>query len=139
MRMRRGVMSLMGRVGILCFMGLIVLCACGGVSDEERAALASEGYFRHLIKGEYEQFMEGKYGLDQTSEDYREQMLAAYKQHMAEQDSDHRGILDVHVSTAKTDTSLHCTNVFLIICYGDSTNEEIVVPMVERNGSWRMK
>jgi hypothetical protein len=26
-----------------------------------------------------------------------------------------------------------------VLCFGDSTNEEIAVPMVERNGAWRMK
>ena len=49
------------------------------------------------------------------------------------------GILDIRVSNAKTDTTLNYTNVFLVLCFGDSVNEEIVVPMVERNGSWRMK
>jgi hypothetical protein len=34
---------------------------------------------------------------------------------------------------------LQYTNVFLVLCFGDSVNEEIVVPMVERNGNWRMK
>jgi hypothetical protein len=45
----------------------------------------------------------------------------------------------VRVSNAKTDTIQKYTNVFLVLCYGDSTNEEIVVPMVEREGRWRMK
>jgi hypothetical protein len=27
----------------------------------------------------------------------------------------------------------------LMLCYGDSTSEEVVVPMVERNGRWMMK
>ena len=119
---------------------LLFLGACGGApTPEELASLAAEGYYRHLLKGEYEQFMEGKDALDDMPDDYREEMQAAYKQYMALQKETHRGILDVRVSNAKTDSSLRLTNVFLVLCFGDSTNEEIAVPMVERNGRWRMR
>ena len=119
---------------------LLFLGACGGgTTPEELASLAAEGYYRHLLRGEYEQFMAGKDGLDDMPDDYREQMRAAYKQYMAQQKEVHRGILDVRVSNAKTDSSLHLTNVFLVLCFGDSTNEEITVPMVEREGRWRMR
>ena len=119
---------------------LLFLGACGGgTTPEELASLAAEGYYRHLLRGEYEQFMAGKDGLDDMPNDYREQMRAAYKQYMAQQKEVHRGILDVRVSNAKTDSSLHLTNVFLVLCFGDSTNEEITVPMVEREGRWRMR
>ena len=102
--------------------------------------MAAKGYYDHLIRGEYEQFLEG---VDQrermADDDYRSQLLDCYEQFMAQQTTAHRGILEVRVSNAKTDTIQKITNVFLVLCYGDSTNEEIVVPMVERNGSWRMK
>ena len=119
---------------------LAVLAACGNATKEELAALAAKGYYDHLIHGEYEQFYEG---MDQRalSEEpaYRSQMLDNLRQFMAQQEQAHRGILDVRVSNATTDTVQQFTNVFLVLCFGDSTNEEIVVPMVERNGAWRMK
>ena len=70
---------------------------------------------------------------------YRRQMLDNLRQFMARQEKEHRGVLEVRVSNATTDTVQQFTNVFLVLCFGDSTNEEIVVPMVERNGAWRMK
>ena len=119
---------------------IVTLAACGNASKEELASLAAKGYYDHLIRGEYEQFLEG---VDQrermADDDYRSQLLDCYEQFMAQQTTAHRGILEVRVSNAKTDTIQKITNVFLVLCYGDSTNEEIVVPMVERNGSWRMK
>ena len=123
---------------LLLFLLLLGACA-GGPTPEELASLAAEGYYKHLMHGEYDQFMAGKDGLDSMPDDYREQMQAAFKQYMAQQEEVHRGILDVRVSNAKTDSSLHLTNVFLVLCYGDSTNEEIAVPMVEREGRWRMR
>ena len=119
---------------------LAVLAACGNATKEELAALAAKGYYDHLIHGEYEQFYEG---MDQRalSEEpaYRSQMLDNLRQFMARQEQEHHGVLEVRVSNATTDTVQQFTNVFLVLCFGDSTNEEIVVPMVERNGAWRMK
>ena len=125
---------------------LAVLVACGSATKEELASLAAKGYYDHLIHGEYEQFYEG---MDQrTLSDgtalsdeaaYRSQMLDNLRQFMARQKQEHRGVLEVRVSNATTDTVQQLTNVFLVLCFADSTNEEIVVPMVERDGAWRMK
>ena len=131
----------MKKLCILCLLGaLVVLGACGSATKEELASLAAKGYYNHLIHGEYEQFYEGMDQREFTSEaDYRSQMLDNLRQFMARQEKEHRGILEVRVSNATTDTVQQFTNVFLVLCFGDSTNEEIVVPMVERNGAWRMK
>ena len=125
---------------------LAVLAACGSATKEELASLAAKGYYDHLIHGEYEQFYEG---MDQrtlsdgtTLSDeavYRSQMLDNLRQFLARQAQEHRGVLEVRVSNATTDTVQQLTNVFLVLCFADSTNEEIVVPMVERHGAWRMK
>lgn len=122
------------------------LAACGSATKEELASLAAKGYYDHLIHGEYEQFYEG---MDQrtlpdgttlsTDSAYRSQMLDNLRQFMARQAQEHRGVLEVRVSNATTDTVQQLTNVFLVLCFADSTNEEIVVPMVERHGAWRMK
>ena len=119
---------------------VFLVAACGGPSREELASLAAKGYYEHLIHGEYEQFYEG---MDQRElsgeESYRSQMLDNLRQFMARQEQEHRGVLEVRVSNATTDTVQQLTNVFLGLCFGDSTNEEVVVPMVERHGAWRMK
>ena len=119
---------------------LAILTACGSATKEELASLAAKGYYDHLIHGEYEQFYEGMDQRELTGEaEYRSQMLDNLRQFMARQEKEHHGVLEVRVSNVTTDTVQQFTNVFLVLCFGDSTNEEIVVPMVERNGSWRMK
>ena len=121
------------------FFALLLCMACANPSPEEMAAIAAKGYYTHLVNGEYEAFLEGKEGADSLPDDYREQLLTSYRQFMAQQNQAHHGILDIRVSNATTDTTLHYTSVFLVLCFGDSVNEEIVIPMVERDGSWRMK
>ena len=133
MRRRRLVMGLMG------FMGLVGFVGCGSATPEELASLAAEGYYRHLVAGEYEQFLQGRVGCDSLPEDYREQLLTGYKQFMAQQQTAHQGIQSVQACNASRDTTLQLMQVFLLLQYGDSTQEEIVVPMVEHDGRWRMK
>lgn len=118
---------------------LVFLVGCGKASPEELASLAAEGYYRHLTAGEYEQFLQGKAGADSLPEDYREQLLTGYKQFMAGQQKTHQGIRSVQTTNARMDSTLQLMQVFLLLEYGDSTQEEIVVPMVEHDGRWRMK
>ena len=118
---------------------MMAVCACSGPTPEEMASLAAKGYYNHLIHGEYEQFLEGKSGAENLPADYREQLLTTYKQFLKKQERDHHGIREVRISRATTDTLQHLTSVFLVLCYGDSVNEEIVVPMVEQDRGWRMK
>ena len=122
-----------------CLLAMLLCFACANPSPEELASIAAKGYYMHLVNGEYEAFLEGKAGADSLPDDYREQLLTTYRQFMAQQNRNHHGILDIRISNAATDTTLHYTNVFLVLCFGDSVNEEIVVPMVERHGRWRMK
>lgn len=119
---------------------IIGLMACSSeITPEEQASLAAKGYYTHLVAGEYEKFLEGKLGGDSLPDDYREQLLTGYRQFMAQQERAHKGIREVRVSNAKTDSLAGYTSVFLILCYGDSIDEEIVVPMVNHQGRWRMK
>ena len=122
------------------FIGSAFIIACSGVSREELASLAAKGYYEHLIHGEYEHFLEGKDGLDSNRDkEYWSQLLDNCHQFIRQQENSHRGVREVRVVTAKTDTVQKYTNVFMVLCFGDSTNEEIVVPMVERDGRWLMK
>ena len=130
-------------VGLVLLVFLVVLGGgCGGATPEEMASLAAKGYYEHLMRGEYRQFLEGKYfvSLDTIGTiDRMEEHEVNLRQFMAQQEKEHHGIREVRISNAKTDTVQKVTNVFLVLCYGDSINEEIVVPMVEREGKWRMK
>ena len=130
--------------------------------------LAAKGYYEHLVAGEYDQFLEGCYGIDSAfPSSYREELTVALKQFMAQQRSQHRGINAVRAVRAKVSgeaggerarhakenngageekssdplqpEEVTAADVFLVLCFGDSTNEEIVVPMILHNNRWQMK
>ena len=127
---------LIGIVGLLGLLGI----SCGNPTAEEMASLAAKGYYEHLIHGDYDQFLQGKDGLNKHSEEaYWDQLRDNCHQFVHQQNEAHRGIHEVRIVNAKTDTLQKYTNVFMMLCFGDSTNEEIVVPMVERDGRWYMR
>ena len=128
----------MRKLGVLVFL-IPLLAACSSPSKEELAALVAKGYYQHLVDGEYEHFVDGRLMADSLPADYRSQLIEGYKQFIAQQQATRGGISEVRVSRAFTDSTTHYTSVLLMLCYGDSTSEEVVVPMVERNGCWRMK
>lgn len=125
----------------LAYLVLLVLLvvACGSASREELASLAAKGYYEHLIRGEYDHFLEGRLMADSLPDDYRLQLLDSYHQFITQQKKLRGGINEVRISRAFTDSTQNYTSVLLMLCYADSTYEEVVVPMVERNGRWRMK
>lgn len=128
------------KYGLFGLIGCVSIFGCSEVTLEEQASMAAKGYYEHLIYGEYEQFLQGKAGLNKHSEEeYWNQLRDNCHQFVHQQNEAHRGIHEVRVVNAKTDTLQKYTNVFMMLCFGDSTNEEIVVPMVERDGRWYMR
>ena len=123
----------------LFFLLLPLLIACSTPSREELASLAAKGYYQHLIDGDYEHFLEGREFSDSLPDDYRSQLIDSYAQFLAQQQAARGGIREVNISRAFTDSTQNYTSVLLTLSYGDSTTEEVVVPMVERDGRWMMK
>lgn len=124
---------------LFVILAFLALCACSSPTPEEMASLAARGYYEHLLKGEFDKFLDGKAGSDSLPEAYCEQLIAGFKQFLSQQNNLHNGINEIRVINAKRDTILNYTNVFLMLCFGDSTNEQVSVPMIEHNGSWRMR
>ena len=129
------------RLDMLALLVMLVFLAgsCSSPSKEELASLAAKGYYQHLIEGDFEHFLEGRMMADSLPADYRSQLIDGYSQFLDQQVQARGGIKEVRVSRAFTDSTQQYTSVLLTLCYGDSTSEEVVVPMVERNGRWMMK
>lgn len=127
-------------VASLCVLAAALLGACSdGPKPEELAARAAKSYYDHLTAGRYADYVAGIIGSDSLPAAYREQLLTNAKQFMALQKEEHGGISEVRIVSAVTDTVRRQTDVFLMLCFGDSLKEEVVVPMVERPSGWKMK
>jgi len=118
---------------------LVQWAACSSPTREELASLAAKGYYQHLIEGDFDHFLEGRVMADSLPDDYRSQLIDGYSQFLAQQVKARGGINEVRISRAFTDSTQQYTSVLLMLCYGDSTSEEVIVPMVEHDGRWMMK
>ena len=125
---------------ILLLLMAIGLVACGGAESPEEAAMkAAEEYYNGLKDGDYEAFLAGRADMEGMPASFNEQLLVAYKQFVRQQEEAHVGVASFTASRAQMDSALQMMQVFLMVNYADSTQEEIVVPMVERQGEWKMK
>ena len=115
------------------------LTACSKKTAEEQAMAAAQECYTQLLEGHYEDFLDGRAGMDSIPDSFREQLLVAYKQFAHQQGSAHEGWVNVEATRARMDSTLRLMQVYLLVSYADSTQEEIVVPMVERDGEWKMK
>lgn len=103
------------------------------------AAQAAKQYYDYLLEGKYEAFIDGQYRPDSIPGSYREQLIMNAKMFMGQQQREHRGIKETRIVNAEADTARHEANVFMVFCYGDSTTEEVLVPMVENKGIWYLR
>lgn len=103
------------------------------------AGIAAKGYYDMLLEGKYDEFVEGQNMPHRIPEGYRQQLVLNAKMFVEQQKDEHRGIKDFQVLDAKADTAHHVADVYLTVTYGDSTKEQIVVPMVEVENKWKMR
>ena len=119
---------------------LTASCSQKEQTPEEAASQAAQAYYHRLIAGDYEAFLAGRIATDSLPDDYRRQLLDGYRQYHAQLQKTHGGIAGVTISNARHDSVLNLMQTFLLLSFNDSTQEEIVVPMVQdANGTWRLK
>lgn len=103
------------------------------------AGIAAKGYYDLLLEGKYDEFVEGQNMPHRIPEGYRQQLVLNAKMFVEQQKDEHRGIKAFLVLDAKADTAHHVADVYLSVTYGDSTKEQIVVPMVKVEKKWKMR
>lgn len=111
-------------------------CSSKGPDPAAIAAQAAKGYYDQLLEGRYDDFVDAQYRPDSIPSAYRAQLIANAKMYIGEQKEKHQGLTRVTVSRAAADTMHHTADVYMVFHYGDSTHEEVLVPMVEKKGVW---
>ena len=113
--------------------------ACSLRHPEEQAAKAAKQYYDLLLRGKYEAFVDARQDSQDASAEYRSQLVDNMRMFAAQMEKEHQGMRDVRIVNCIADEEGRAANAFLAVCFGDSTIEEVVVPMVEHDGQWRMR
>ncbi|MBQ7420189.1 MAG: hypothetical protein IJV17_05555 [Prevotella sp.] len=114
-------------------------CSNQEPTPEELAGKAAKEYYDRLLAGDYEAFLQGKADSDSLPSGYRQELLHAYERFMQEQENNHGGIVGVALTNARNDSLQQVMQAFLLLTFKDSVKEEIVIPMVLRDGQWKMR
>ena len=117
---------------------LLFSAACSSMTPEQQAAESAKACYDLLIDDDAVSFLECKAGSDTLSADYGEQMLEAVRQYQRDIKQKHGGLREVRIAEDQSTFNTYQQST-LILCYTDSTQEAIAVPMVERDGRWLMK
>ncbi|GAB6976495.1 hypothetical protein [Prevotella falsenii] len=132
----------MKRLLYALLLAVLLLPSCSRKKETDHGAIAAEAakhYYENLISGKYKQFLEGMNLPDKLPESYERQMLENFKVFAKRQDKEHKGIKKVSVRSARFFAKDSTASAFLLLHYGDSTTEQIVVPMLKKHGLWYMR
>lgn len=124
------------------FLAVLLLSSCSKKKETDHGAIAAEAakhYYENLISGKYKQFLEGMNLPDKLPESYERQMFENFKAFTKRQDKQRKGIKKVSIRNVKFFAKDSTASAFLLLHYGDSTTEEVVVPMLKRRGLWYMR
>lgn len=135
---------------LLPFCLLFLFAACREeVKQEDIALQAAKVYYEQLLQGDYNAFVEGSLQGDTIPSNYKSQLLLNAQMYIEQQNELHKGIKAIeplraicdttHVTIENKDSMIVTANAFLAISYADSTREEIVVPMINKNSIWYLK
>ena len=117
----------------------VAACSSSTAKPDDAAAQAAQEYYDSLKNGGYDFFTDMHHQPESIPASYREQLVTNTKMFWSELNKLHGGVSEVRVANCISD-SLHSTaNAFLLLCFSDSTKEEIVVPMIKVNDRWMMK
>lgn len=126
----------------LIVLAAMLVIACGGKSDDnpsEMVGRTAKLYYDNLLHGRYDVFVDGFYRPDSIPGSYRSQLIDNARMYVAQMNDDHHGLYRVDLIRATADTARNEGRAFLLLCFADSTREEIVVPMVRVEKLWMMR
>ena len=124
---------------LLAFCSIIAGCKKEEIKPEEVALQAAKVYYDQLLHGDYAAFVDGMNMNDTVVPAYREQLITNMKMYLGQQKKEHMGIKEVKALRAVRDSLNNKVDAFLLFCFNDSTKEQVVVPMIEKNGVWIMR
>ncbi len=127
-----------------------LICSCSskeGRLPEELALQAAKGYYDKLLCGDIEGYAAGfLQGDSLVPELYHSQLSCNSIIYAEELNKLHGGLCHIEATRAQCDTVTFTDNskqriaqAYLCLTFCDSTHEEIVVPMVEKNENWYLR
>lgn len=132
-------MRVIRKIMALALVAMAFVACSSELKTDELAANTARAYYDYLLQGQYDDFVAGMDGYDEMPEGYRQQLADNARMYVAQIKKEHGGIERLRVMKAEVDNDTQTAQVYLVITFHDDLNEQILVPMVRRNGIWMMR
>lgn len=110
-----------------------------GIVEKSTPSEIAETAYAHLIKGEYDEYLSCVQSYDSIPQRYHNSLVNVLKQAAENEKKERRGMVSAKAIAENTNEKATYSVVRIYITYGDSTKEEIAVPVIKYNGRWRLK
>ena len=117
---------------------LLVIIGCHKPTPHEAVRSAAEKYYGYLIEGNVDEYVAAIHDYDEFPEEYRSQLRDMIAQYLANEEKSHGGLI---AARALNDTIIDSiqAHVFMEVQFGDSTLEQVFLPLVLTDKGWKMK
>lgn len=124
---------------LIIFIGIIFAAVLTVVSckKEATAMAAAEHYYKCLMDSDYNTWIDGTIHSEALTPEIRQERIDMMRQYLHAEQQHRKGL---QAAKALRDTIVEDNAfVFMELQFGDSTSEEILVPMVRVGEIWKMK
>ena len=126
---------------VLLLSYLLTACSPGGKGEGLQPPTADEvmAYYELYRSGNYADYVKAMQSCDDKPADFCKQMADALKQHAARIKAEKGGTVSAEFLRTEMHAEHSAADAYLSVTYGDSTKEEIILPLVFWQDKWRLK
>ena len=126
---------------VLLLSYLLTACSPGGKGEGLQPPTADEvmAYYELYRSGNYADYVKAMQSCDDKPADFCKQMADALKQHAARIKAEKGGTVSAEFMRTELHAEHSAADAYLSVTYGDSTKEEIFLPLVFWQDKWRLK
>lgn len=122
---------------IVIFLSCFLWVGCKKEKPVDEAAQVALRCYNHLAHEEYDSYLQEMVDYEHMPEHYRKELKELLTQYVRKEQAARGGFSQI---TVNSDTIMgHRANVFLMIEFKDGTREEVAVPMIFWNNSWKLQ
>ena len=126
---------------VLLLSFLLAACSPGGKGEGLQPPTADEvmAYYELYRSGNYAEYVKAMQSCDDKPADFCKQMADALKQHATRIKAEKGGAVSAEFLRTELHAEHSAADAYLSVTYGDSTKEEIILPLVFWQDQWRLK
>ena len=126
---------------VLLLSYLLTACSPGGKGEGLQPPTADEvmAYYELYRSGNYAEYVKAMQSCDDKPADFCKQMADALKQHATRIKAEKGGAVSAEFLRTELHAEHSAADAYLSVTYGDSTKEEIILPLVFWQDKWRLK